>query len=147
MRQTIKPLTDWQRAIVAEARSWLGTRFAHHGRVKGRSCDCAGLVIGVGAAIGQPVVDEAQYERRPDGAMLLAHCERQGLRVPVAAAQVGDVALFAFKGEPQHLAILGDYFAGGLSMIHAHSLARKVVETRLDESWPMVGVYRFKGID
>lgn len=139
-------LSDFQRAIVTEARSWLGTRFAHHGRTKGRSCDCAGLVIGVGAAVGCPIVDEAIYAPRPDPAMLLAHCERQGLRVPVAQAQVGDVALFAFQGQPQHLAILGDYFAGGLSMIHAFSLARKVVETRLDDSWPLVGVFRFKQV-
>lgn len=137
-------LTDFQKAIVAEARSWLGTRFAHHGRVKGRSCDCAGLVIGVGAEVGCPIIDEAQYDRKPDGAMLLAHCETQGLRVPIHEAQPGDVALFAFAGEPQHLAILGDYFAGGLSMIHAFSLSRKVIETRLDDSWPMVGVFRFK---
>ena len=140
----MRQITDFQRRIVAEARSWIGTRFAHHGRVKDSACDCAGLIIGVGAAIGCPIVDEAAYSPRPDGAMLLAHCERQCLRVAVADAQVGDVALFAFKGQPQHLAILGDYYAGGLSMIHAFALARRVVETRLDESWPMIGVFRFK---
>lgn len=143
MQPIIEP-SELQRRIVAEAREWIGTRFAHHGRTKGRGCDCAGLIIGVGAAVGADIIDEPIYAPRPSGTMLLAHCERQGLRVAVQAAQPGDVALFAFKGEPQHLAVLGDYFAGGLSMIHAYSLARKVVETRLDDSWPIVGVFRFK---
>jgi len=34
-------------AIVAEARSWIGTRYRHQGSLKGVGCDCLGLVRGV----------------------------------------------------------------------------------------------------
>ncbi|HXO72313.1 MAG TPA: peptidase P60, partial [Bradyrhizobium sp.] len=34
-------------AIVAEARSWIGTRYCHQASLKGVGCDCLGLVRGV----------------------------------------------------------------------------------------------------
>ena len=39
------PLT--RAAIVAEARTWIGTRYRHQGSLKGVGCDCLGLVRGV----------------------------------------------------------------------------------------------------
>ena len=39
------PLT--RDAIVAEARSWIGTRYRHQASLKGVGCDCLGLVRGV----------------------------------------------------------------------------------------------------
>jgi len=38
---------DERSAVVAEARSWLGTRFGHRQRVKGVEVDCANLVAQV----------------------------------------------------------------------------------------------------
>ena len=34
-------------AVVAEARSWLGTPYHHQGALAGAGCDCLGLVRGV----------------------------------------------------------------------------------------------------
>lgn len=34
--------------IFTISRSWLGTPFAHRQSTKGRGCDCAGLILGVG---------------------------------------------------------------------------------------------------
>ncbi len=41
---------------------------------------------------------------------------------------------------------MGDYHAGGLSMIHAYAPSRKVVENRLDVVWSqrLVGAFRFR---
>jgi hypothetical protein len=54
----------------------------------------------------------------------------------------------AFDSEPQHVAIVGDYAYGGLSIIHAFLMARKVVETRLDDVWQcrVVAAYKFRGV-
>ncbi len=131
--------------IVAEARTWLGTRFHHQGRLKGVGVDCAGLVAGVAESLGLPVQDRTDYTRQPDGQMLEETCDQQLDRIPVADIQPGDVLLMRFDEEPQHLAIVGDYALGGLSIIHAYAQARRVVETRLDDGWlsRVVVAYRF----
>ena len=38
-------------AVVAEARSWIGTPYRHQASLKGVGCDCLGLVRGVWRAL------------------------------------------------------------------------------------------------
>lgn len=132
-------------AIVAEARSWLGTRFHHQGRLKGVGVDCAGLVAQVAQAVGMAVDDHIDYTHRPDGVLLQAVCDAQMTHIDINEIAPGDVLLMKFDSLPQHLAIVGDYASGGLSMIHAYAPARQVVEVRLDEGWrqQIVAAYRF----
>ena len=136
-------------AIVVEARSWLDTKFQHQARIKGVACDCAGLVIGVCKALGLTDFDKADYSRIPDGVMLKATCDAEMTPITIDAIQPGDVLLFRFDGHPQHLAIVGDYAHGGLSIIHAYSLARKVTEHRLDDVWRsrIVAAYKLPGVE
>ncbi len=55
---------DKREAIVAEARSWLGTPYHHRGRVKGEGCDCAQLVAVSYAAAGViPYVEPSIYPK------------------------------------------------------------------------------------
>jgi NlpC/P60 family putative phage cell wall peptidase len=135
-------------AIVREARSWINTRFHHQARVKGIGCDCAGLVIGVCRELGLSNFDKSDYSRIPDGAMLKQTCDENMTLIPFDDAQIGDVLLFKFNSHPQHLALIGDYPSGGFSIIHAYSLARKVIETRLDDVWlaRVVACYRLPGV-
>jgi NlpC/P60 family putative phage cell wall peptidase len=44
--------SDTRNAIVAEARSWIGTTYHHAARLKGVGVDCAQLLIAVYAAVG-----------------------------------------------------------------------------------------------
>lgn len=119
-------------AVVAEARRWLGTPWVHQHRALGAGVDCAGLVIGVARALGlvPPQFDCTGYGRNPDGTML-ALCDAHMRRIRRADLQPGDVLVMAIEHEPQHMGIVGDYRHGGLSLIHAASKARRVVETRL----------------
>lgn len=130
--------------IVTEARSWLGTRFHHQGRLKGVGCDCAGLVVGVAQALGLSDFDKTDYSRLPDGDMLRAVCDANMTGIALADVAPGDVLLFKFDQFPQHLAIVGEHPSGGLSIIHAYAPAHKVVEVRLDEGWVsrIVAAYR-----
>ena len=117
-------------AIVAAARSWLGTPFHHQGRVKGVGVDCAGLILGVAAELGIVLGDLKGYGRQPDGEELLLTCRRQGHEIAPRAALPGDVYLIALQGRPQHLA-----FATDRGIIHALAQQRRVVEHRLDLYW------------
>lgn len=142
-------------AVVAEARSWIGTPWQHQARSKGVGVDCAGLVIGVSRALGivVPWMDVTHYARMPDGRSLLYHCDEWMRRVARVLARPGDVLVMRFDEHPQHLAIASDYAHGGLSIVHAlDSRDRKrarVVEHRLSPELraKVVAVYVLPGVD
>ncbi len=142
--------------IVLAARGWIGTRYAHQGRLKAApgqagACDCLGLLIGVAKELGLVAAasqgqrqtplyayDELDYGRHPDSQKLQVRL--QELLLPVAHETIspGDIALFTIDGEARHLGIISDYkIQGGvaLGLIHAYAPARAVVEHRLDEKW------------
>ncbi|KWI90202.1 hypothetical protein WM08_15210 [Burkholderia ubonensis] len=127
--------------VVDEARTWLGTRWQHQGRLRGVGVDCAGLVVCVMRAVGADVADVEGYTRRPDGS-LLDIVRARSLPADVAAA--GDVAVFAWDSDPCHLAIM----TGPGSIIHAFAPSRMVVEHDLDDRWraALVCVRRVPGV-
>jgi NlpC/P60 family putative phage cell wall peptidase len=130
--------------IVTQARTWLGTPFHHQARVKGKGCDCLGLIIGVVQELGLKdkqgrllaSYDEVTYSRRPSGAYLIAKLSSTLDEVPIDNAQPGHLALFTMSGNPQHLGILTNYDdTGALGLIHCNVRSGGVVEHRLDEFW------------
>ena len=128
---------------LAEARSYLGVKWRHRGRSR-YGVDCIGLVVLALAAAGVATRDRQDYGRSPwnDGLRqeLLDHFGE-----PVGDWQPGDIALMHWDGnrEPGHVGLLGDYPAGGLSLIHSYSLI-SVTEHRLDRTWAarILEVYR-----
>lgn len=146
-------MNDIASIIITQARTWLGTPFHHQARLKGVGCDCLGLVVGVVDELGLKDkhgqllcwYDEIAYSKEPDGAYLTQ--KLTDLLEEVQVTQAGDLALFAVRDNPQHLAIITDYPCagvgravsakeiGGLGMIHAYAPARRVVEHRLDDDW------------
>lgn len=100
-------------AIVAEAKTWLGTPYRHQAALKGVGCDCLGLVRGVWRTIygGEP---ERAPGYTPDwaeasGSETLAEAAgRHMLPVPVADAGAGDLLLFRWRANlpAKHAALL-----------------------------------------
>ena len=124
--------------VVAEARTWIGTPWQHQARLKRVGVDCGGLPIGVARALAlvPADMDVTHYARVPDGHSLVAHCRQWMVEIDPASIAPADVIVLRFDVEPQHVAIVGDYVHGGLSMIHAldrpgHA-GGAVVEHRLD---------------
>jgi NlpC/P60 family putative phage cell wall peptidase len=143
---------------VAEARAWVGTRFHHQAGTKGAGCDCIGLIRGVGIACGiypaeysaLPGVAQFQgYGLRPSNRQLEKGCEMFARPIAIADAKAGDLVLMVFDSEPCHMAILGDYHDGGLSLIHSYAGARRVVEHGLSDDWRarIVAAYAFPGVE
>ncbi len=127
-------------AIVAEARSWLGTPYHHHGRIKGVGVDCAQILLAVYAdALGlAPALDVGKYSTQwhlsRSEEMYLAWLKAAGAhQVPCALA--GDIAMFRFGRTFSHSGICtepGVY-------VHAYGdKIRKVIESRIDEE-PLCG--------
>jgi len=137
--------------VVECPRSFLETPFHHQARLKGVGVDCVGLVIGVARELELvPVeLDVLGYPRTPDGTSLMATMRQHMTEIDRAAMQPGDVIVVSFDRDPQHLAILGDYRHGGLSIIHAAGNTGRVIETRLmfSESMKFVAAFTLPGIN
>ena len=133
--------------VIAEARTWAGTPFHHQARLKGVGCDCIGLVLGVGRALGllPPGLDATGYARQPDGSSLRDGFDRYGVPLAIEQVRPGDILLMRIRRDPQHVGIL---LPGG-AIIHAHSAVGRVVEVPLDERWMerVLGAYAYPGLE
>jgi NlpC/P60 family putative phage cell wall peptidase len=137
-------------AIVAEARTWIGTRYRHQASVKGVGCDCLGLVRGVWrACVGDEPELPPPYapdwaEARSEEALAAAALRHL---VPVAPDHpgAGDVLLFRWRAGfvAKHAAIA----SGEGTMIHAHDGAA-VCEVALAPWWHrrLAYAFRFPGV-
>lgn len=138
-------------AIVAEARAWMGTPFAHQAHLRGIGCDCAGLVGGVAVALGLLPADWwerhfafAGYARQPDGRTFLQACREYMTEIDPADAQAGDAVAMRFRRDPQHIGLLVPYAHGGMAIVHALSSVGRVTEHRLDERWLRLVTHAFR---
>lgn len=110
--------------VVAIAREWIGTPVKWEASLKGKGCDCRGLLAGVARELGRPEANEIEanlvgYAGRIDEAKLLAGLDR--LFNPIAVPGAGDILALRLpdrfgRRRVQHLAI----HAGDGRMIHAY---------------------------
>lgn len=139
-------------AIVAEARSWIGTPYRHQASVKGAGCDCLGLVRGVWRALlgpePEPVGPYSRDWAEAAGAETLLAAAGRHL-VPVAglaAARPGDVAVFRLRAGAvaKHAGILVAGAGEAWRMVHAQEKVG-VVEVHLGPWWRrrIAGLFRF----
>jgi cell wall-associated NlpC family hydrolase len=134
-------------AIVTAARSWLGTRFHHQGRIKQTAThkggvDCLGLLTGIAHELdlrsgdGTPLAafDETDYPHQPDVIRLKTRLNALLNAIAITDIQPADILLLNVDGSAQHLAIVTD-LGDELGIIHAYAPARQVVEHHLDSYW------------
>lgn len=131
-------MTNVMRFIEA-ARACIGTPFHHQGRKARVGLDCIGLVVVALQAIGFAVNDRLDYGMRPDGFSLVDALLAHGA-VKVEAIEAGDILLFRYDGQPQHVAIAVDE----AHLVHAFAPAACVVETHIGDYWRrrLIGIYR-----
>jgi len=111
------------------ARAYLGVTWKHQGRDT-IGIDCIGLVVACLRDCGHSPPDRTDYGRDPNGelvAALTANC------APVPL-QANAIALIRYGTERRHVAIVGSD-AHGLTLIHADSHRRCVVEHPIDARW------------
>jgi NlpC/P60 family putative phage cell wall peptidase len=89
-------------AIVAEARSWIGTPYHHQASVKGVGCDCLGLVRGVWRAVYGAEPEPVPGYTKDWGEMsgeetMIAAARRHLTEMSVGEALPGDVLVFRIR--------------------------------------------------
>lgn len=133
-----REFVDAARALVGKA------QWRHRGR-KPWAVDCVGLIAVAGAKSGLNTYDEKGYGREPWEDRLRRGCRaRWGEPFTPDEAKPGDIAIVQWsRGEPSHMAIVGDHPDGGLTLIHSHNL-HGVIEQSMTDYYReiVVEVYR-----
>jgi cell wall-associated NlpC family hydrolase len=128
-------------SFVATVESYVGTPFHHQGRLPGVGLDCAGVVVCALREAGVEVEDITGYSRLPMQGLFLTMVKKQCDQVTFDDLQDGDLCMFRFRSEPQHLAV----YKNG-QIIHALQDAKKVITQDLDSLWKarLVGCWRVR---
>ncbi len=129
--------------IVRQARSYLGTRFHHQGRLRGVGIDCVGVLVCVAKDLGIECGDCRAYSMRPDGKTLQREMAAHCVPIKLDEAGLGDILVFRYDAYPCHVGIKTDK-----GVIHTYRGCGSVVEHGLREPWlsRLCGAYRFKGV-
>lgn len=141
-------------AIYTEARTWVGTPYHHHGRLKGQSCDCIGLILGVGRALGLNVPSDLEmpkYSTLPHDGMCEKMSDRYLIRQAQATPLPGQIGLFFItaRGVGQHFCIFAWHaITQRHTMIHAFEGGKRVIETGISEFWRkrLIRIYDYSGV-
>ena len=114
--------------IVRSARQRIGTPFKHQGRKSGVGLDCIGLVVDVFKEFNPEIInhDTTNYSRVPNNNKLKETLDFLLHPVDLYEANAGDIILFAYSKEPQHVGILTEN-----SVIHAYASVGRVIETSI----------------
>lgn len=126
-------MTPAQRdAVAGEARSWLGTPYHSHGRIKGVGVDCAMLLLETYARAGiiaaaDPGYYPEQFGLHRDEELFRAFVERYA--TPTETPRPGDCVLFRYGRCYSHGGILID----GTTLIHAAMRERAVCYATLND--------------
>jgi len=139
-----------KKTFANQARTWIGTKFHHQGRLKKTcgscgGCDCIGLLIGVIKELSMEktigcnsidCIDKKDYRRIVTTSALEDNIKQYFQEKNKCFLEVGDIVLFCLKDSkyPHHIGVINE-ICGELTLIHAFLDAGYVVEHILDEYW------------
>ena len=127
--------SEQRAAILAEARSWIGTPYHHMADIKGVGVDCAMILVRVFCDLGLVApFDPRPYTRdwhlhRGEERYLAALLERAHL---VARPEPGDIVVFRYGRCFSHGGIVTR--AAPLTILHAFHPARWVLEEEINHN-------------
>lgn len=152
------PVTQAQ--VVAKAREFISTLFAHQGRIKGRACDCVGLILMSADELHLKDTsgvlihgsDNANYSAQPMSDFVHEECQRRMVEKPVSEMADGDVLTMRVPARDENIptaaachAAICSSVNGVRYIVHAYAPNGKVVENILDAKWRrrIAGCFRF----
>lgn len=126
-----KKLSRWEKLIVEEAFTWMGTPYKYAGQEKGVGTDCSGMVLEVYHSV--------------DGRLLPRNSAKQAeFCIPLRKDEVGvgDLVFFATGKDPERISHVG-IMVDDANFIHASS-SKGVVVSRIDAPY-YVRTFRMYG--
>ncbi len=137
-------------ALVAGARTWLGTPYLHQASLRGVGCDCLGLVRGVwrdviGPEPEKPGPYSADWAEASGVESLALAGQKHFHAIDVHDFDAGDVLLFRWRANvpAKHIAIA----TSRATMVHAHEGAA-VCEVAISPWWrrKLAFAFSFPGV-
>lgn len=137
--------------ILAEARSWIGTKVLHQGQKKGLAADCKGLTVGVCLELGMPEGECLAAKVRDYNYAFRGRSLYDGLRASLISLRAGEeqpadllAILWGRDPFPRHLAFVSDQpgwiihaYGGRVAKVEEVPLAKMRVHSRF--TWPSLG--------
>ncbi len=124
-------------AIVARARSLIGTRFRAQGRSLAQGLDCIGVIV-MAAGVDPKRAPDDYRLRGGDPNVVNAGLIAGGFeRLSPDQAGAGDVLVVRSAPEQLHAVVLTPE-----GHVHAHAGLRRVVETPAPVPWPILSAWR-----
>jgi NlpC/P60 family putative phage cell wall peptidase len=141
--------TDAER-IVAIARTWIGTPYVHQASLKGKGCDCIGMLRGVWRELKAAADPEILPPYSPNWAeetgqeTLYDGLKRYLTEIALVDIKTGSVVLFRMvpTGPAKHCGIIGAQDEA-LTLIHSR-MNKQVNEEPLSSSWRKKLAYAFE---
>ena len=143
--------------VVECARSYIGTPFAHAGRVKGRALDCVGLPLMVAGDLGlkdtsgEPLHGRlyTAYTPQPVTTIVLDLCMKHLKRKGLQDLKPGDVLVMKVPSTPCHVGIFTEMKDGLMYFVHAYTGADGTVEQPVDARWKrrIVAAFEFPNVE
>lgn len=137
--------------LVDEARTWINTPYRHQGRIKGKACDCGGLIIGTIVNVleyDSDYIYGKRYGRSPDNWNLENYLNDHELFInkQMKDLDIGDLVLCSLNFVPMHVGMISDYDNNHFGIIHCYTTIGKVVEHRFNSMWrsKVVNIYKIK---
>jgi NlpC/P60 family putative phage cell wall peptidase len=125
--------------IIAEARSWIGTRWMHGTALKGVATDCIGFIASLAITFGWIPQNYKMPKYKQDWALhnsesiMMAEIAKFGREIPLGSPlEIGDVLLFKYGRCASHAGI----YIGDNRMVHAH------IRNQVEEA--ILSMYKFK---
>lgn len=138
-------------AVVAAARTWIGTPYHHQASAKGMGADCLGLIRGVWRDLYGEEAEMAPGYSRDWGEVngtetLIEAALRHMTSCALEEAKPGDVLIFRMK--PNAIAKHAGILATPTTMVHAVE-DRRAAEVPLSAYWRrrLAAVFIFPGIE
>lgn len=130
--------------IVAAARSYIGTPYAHQGRVPGLALDCLGVLLALTKELGLANVTVQGYSLPPDPVRLREETRRHMEEIQFGALAPADVITFDIAGRETHYGLITQMAPG--AFVHAYGPVGRVVEQTLNPVWlrRLRGCWRFR---
>jgi len=137
--------------IVTAARGWIGTPYVHQASLKGKGCDCIGLLRGIWRELtGTNTDPEILPPYSPDWAeakgeeTLYQGIARHLNEIDLAAVKAGNIVLFRMIGcgPAKHCGILAEQ-NGVPTLIHSR-MNKQVNEEEFTAAWKRKLAYAFE---
>lgn len=138
-------------AIVARARSWIGTPYEHQASCRGAGTDCLGLLRGLWREIygAEPETVPAytpDWSETGGGDDLLDAAARHLAPIGMQETAPGDVLVLRMRagGPAKHVGVFARTATGSPTLVHAYS-GHGVVESPMTPAWTrrIAGAFRF----